>query len=255
MPAPIGSTAAWRDRRPIRTFEEHSDEERHGQLNRLIEPVTSSYDPIAAARFADRQAGNSTQRLCATFVWRAIVNPAGGGLPMGTTRDARNFGRPLQASGFRPVTDGTIQTGDVAVVQPYAGGNPSGHMELFDGTNWVSDFHQNGGTDVYPGQGYRTNQPSYTIYRHPPGRQSNATGVQGITEQGSRLAYGDDHGVGIGPEQRHLSHQLASLESGGKVTQGSPTVFVGSAQHPVARVGDATTDGPIDVGENTLLIG
>lgn len=216
--------------------------------------MTSSYDPAAAARFADRQAGNSSTGNCATFVRQAISNSAGGGLPLARTGRARDYGPNLQASGFRPVT-GAPQTGDVAVVQPYPGGNQAGHMEIFDGTNWVSDFHQNHGTDVYPGQGYRTNRPAYQIYRHAPGQQSNASGVQGITEQGSRLAYGDDHGVGIGPQQRHLSHQLAFLEGGGEVTQGSPTVFVGRAQHPVARVGDATTAGPIDVGENTIQIG
>ncbi|HVY48402.1 MAG TPA: hypothetical protein VHB21_21085 [Minicystis sp.] len=213
------------------------------------------FDVDKAVRYLDSHAHRTTQHRCAHYTTNAITSPAGGGLPMGRTRDAKNFGPLLEAAGFRPVTDGTIQKGDVAVVQPYPGGNQAGHMEMFDGRNWVSDFQQNHGRDVYPGPGYRRNQPDYTIYRYRSGQQSSATGVQGMTVVGTRLHYGDDHGVSIGPQHRHLSHQLAELEGGGKVTQGSGTVFVGSALHPVARVGDDTTDGPIDVGEDTVLVG
>lgn len=33
-----------------------------------------------------------------------------------------------------------IQAGDVIIIQPYEGGNPSGHMALFDGQEWYSDL-------------------------------------------------------------------------------------------------------------------
>ena len=212
------------------------------------------FDVDKAVTYLDKHAHKKTQHECAHYTANAITSPAGGGLPMGRVHDAKNFGPSLEAAGFKPVTDGTIQKGDVAVVQPYPGGNQSGHMEMFDGKNWVSDFQQNHGQDVYPGPGYRANQPDYKVYRYKSG-QASAGGAQGITVAGTKLFKGDDHGVSLGPHDRHLSHQLALLEGGGQVTQGSTTVFVGTALHPVARVGDETTDGPIDVGENTVLIG
>jgi hypothetical protein len=212
------------------------------------------FDIDQATQYLDAHAGKKTKERCAAYTANAISNPAGGGLPLATTKYAKNFGPLLEHAGFQPVTDGTVQKGDVAVVQPYPGGNQAGHMDMYDGSHWVSDFHQTGDTP-YPGPGYRRNQPDYTIYRYKGGRQSNASGVQGITEKGSKLALGEQHGVALGSEKRHLSHQLADLEGGGKVTQGSPTVFVGRGLHPVARVTDGTTDGPIEVGENTVLVG
>lgn len=52
--------------------------------------------------------------------------------------------------------------GDVIIIQPYAGGNPSGHMAIYDGAEWYSDFKQR---DMWAGPGYRAARPSYTIYR------------------------------------------------------------------------------------------
>lgn len=42
----------------------------------------------------------------------------------------------LEAVGFRQAT-GELQTYDVIVIQPVPG---SGHMAIFDGSVWVSDF-------------------------------------------------------------------------------------------------------------------
>ena len=62
-------------------------------------------------------------------------------------------------AGFRAVPPGsTVIAGDVAIIQPYAGGNPSGHRTMYDGTTWYSDFRQN---SMYPGGGYRAVQPAY----------------------------------------------------------------------------------------------
>ena len=53
-------------------------------------------------------------------------------------------------------------SGDVAVIQPYPGENGIGHMTMYDGTRWISDFVQK---SMYPGPGYRKMQPSFKIYR------------------------------------------------------------------------------------------
>ena len=38
-----------------------------------------------------------------------------------------------------------------------------GHVQMYNGNIWISDFQQL--SDFWPGGGYRTNQPSFVIYR------------------------------------------------------------------------------------------
>jgi len=64
--------------------------------------------------------------------------------------------------GFREVR-GTPQPGDVVVIQAITG-HPHGHMAMFDGQIWISDFRQMHG--FYPAQVYRTIKPAYQICRH-----------------------------------------------------------------------------------------
>jgi hypothetical protein len=54
--------------------------------------------------------------------------------------------------------------GDVGIVQPIPS-HPFGHMAMYDGTDWVSDFRQFHG--LYPGAAYRAADPPFTIYRYP----------------------------------------------------------------------------------------
>lgn len=226
------------------------------------------FDADKAAKYINTHKEAGTISRCAEYVVNAITNSAGGGLPMGRTKHAKDSGPNLEAAGFKEVASGpdplgtgddkfpkgyTPQKGDVAVIQPYKGGNQSGHMAMFDGKNWVSDFQQRG---MYSGPGYRAKAPPYKIYRHRDAKSASASGVQGITKHGSLLAFGEDHRVYIGPEQRHLSHREATLVGGGSVTQGSATVVVGKPQYAVARVTDMTTDGsPIAIGEHTVQVG
>ncbi|SUY92735.1 Peptidoglycan hydrolase flgJ [Buttiauxella agrestis] len=116
---------------------------------------------------------------CAAYVRRAVE--AGGvhiQIPpprIGNSASACDYGPSLVSVGFKQVyaytgtgpTDTTIipgqQTGDVVVIQPIDG-HPHGHIALFNGTNWVSDFIQLRG--FYPGQQYRIAKPAYTLYRY-----------------------------------------------------------------------------------------
>lgn len=52
--------------------------------------------------------------------------------------------------------------GDIVVIQSYTGGSVHGHIQMYNGTQWVSDFKQSG---FWPGSGYRKNEPSYSIFR------------------------------------------------------------------------------------------
>ncbi|HBR7307440.1 TPA: hypothetical protein ACV5EY_001433 [Klebsiella aerogenes] len=97
---------------------------------------------------------------CAKYIRQAIE---AGGIKLERTRDAKDYGPILLRAGFKEVPPGsTILRGDVAVIQPYAGGNPSGHMTMYDGKQWISDFTQR---SMYPGPSYRRLQPAFKVYR------------------------------------------------------------------------------------------
>lgn len=74
---------------------------------------------------------------------------------------AKDYGPYLEKWGFRPV-NGSPERGDVRVMQNYPGGSPHGHMDMYNGERWVSDYMQNG---LWPGPGYREHKPIYQIYR------------------------------------------------------------------------------------------
>lgn len=121
---------------------------------------------------------------CASYVRRALN---AGGFDVKPPDDggygyAKNFGPELEKVGFKPVAtwsrqfdssklpasgylpDYTPAAGDVAIIQPYPGGKVAGHMTMYDGHQWISDFKQPG---MWPGPGYRLHKPDYVIYRYP----------------------------------------------------------------------------------------
>ena len=79
-----------------------------------------------------------------------------------TPRSAKDTGAFLEQKGFRTVNTTTYQKGDIAIIQNYTGGSPHGHMQMYNGSQWVSDFKQNG---FWPGSGYRTHKPKFSIFR------------------------------------------------------------------------------------------
>ncbi|EAU68445.1 CHAP domain-containing protein [Stigmatella aurantiaca] len=107
---------------------------------------------------------SQSQGKCALHVRQAIE--AGGVRLDVNTRpvSAKDYGAYLGRHGFTPVdTQNYVpQRGDVAVIQPYPGGSPDGHIAMYDGNQWVSDFRQR---DMWSGPGYRQAQPPYEIYR------------------------------------------------------------------------------------------
>ena len=144
-----------------------------------VDALNQAVDKLKADKIANGQPNLFGEGKCAHYVANAVEQ--GGGLPA-TSRpqDAKNFGSWLENNNFSPVaswdgqpsssisqngyvSDYTPQAGDVAVIQPYDGGNPSGHMDMYNGSQWVSDFRQQ---DIWGGKGYRTQQPSYVIYRY-----------------------------------------------------------------------------------------
>ncbi|MEX9254317.1 hypothetical protein [Pseudenterobacter timonensis] len=119
-----------------------------------------SWNPGAAATYARQHAMSSSHSLCATYLRRALH---AGGINILGIRNAKDYGPALERQGFVVVAPGqTLKTGDIVVIQPYAGGNPAGHIAIFDGKTWISDFRQR---DIWAGPGYRAQQPPHKIYR------------------------------------------------------------------------------------------
>jgi len=112
------------------------------------------------------QAGQASQRKCAMFVRLALA--AGGAHTNGAhPRDAKDWGPVLLRLGFHRLavedSDRFIPIkGDVVVIQPYEGGNRSGHIAAFDGRIWISDFRQR---NFWSGHNYRKKRPSHAFYR------------------------------------------------------------------------------------------
>ncbi|HLX54956.1 MAG TPA: hypothetical protein VKR58_13505, partial [Aquella sp.] len=106
---------------------------------------------------------------------------AGGIKAKGWAIPAREEGSYLIKWGFKTVAPDKngnydFHKGDIVVIQGYPGGTadkngvPYGHIMMFDGTQWVSDFKQNVGGSwpnggFWPGPGYRKYKPAFTVYR------------------------------------------------------------------------------------------
>jgi hypothetical protein len=119
-----------------------------------------SWNKDAAVRHLNVSAGAHSHRDCAKYTRQAIE---AGGIKIGSTYFAKDYGPLLERAGFSKVLPAEIvRAGDVIVIQSYPG-NDAGHMAMFNGTIWVSDFRQH--ADVYPGPGYRKYMPAYQIYR------------------------------------------------------------------------------------------
>ena len=121
---------------------------------------------------------------CAEHVRQAVEVGLGGErgprpkqtVPGCTTCSAKDFGPVLRHVGFHPVPASLgYAKGDVMVIGPVPE-DPHGHMAMFDGSTWVSDFVQR---DQWPAAAYRTAnpKPKVTIYRHGDARTAAFSGA------------------------------------------------------------------------------
>lgn len=113
---------------------------------------------------ANSKATNETQGICATRIREAIE--AGGGNTKGHPVYAKDYGPLLTSLGFEEISDTGYAPvyGDIAVfLPPTTSKKQAGHIQIFNGSKWVSDFVQ--GKDFWPGAGYRTEKVKHWIYR------------------------------------------------------------------------------------------
>ena len=131
----------------------------------------SSLDVDKAVAHANREAERDSLGKCALYVRRALQY--GGGLKNLETPIsgfAKEYGPYLERVGFhklspRPQPDYDAQKGDVVVIQNHPGGHEAGHIAIFNGSHWVSDFVQPQKENLWPGPGYRREKPDYEVYR------------------------------------------------------------------------------------------
>ncbi|QDQ29321.1 CHAP domain-containing protein [Chitinimonas arctica] len=114
-----------------------------------------------AVKLLNARAHPSSHKRCAHYIGRALE---AGGAIIAKPRYAKDYGPALLSIGFRavPKTGYLPQKGDVIVLDPPQG-KIAGHIQMFNGDIWVSDFNQH--AEIYPGGAYRREQVDYRIYR------------------------------------------------------------------------------------------
>ena len=118
-----------------------------------------SWSIDSAVTYLDHHAASHSTGHCAQYVREAIEH---GGIVLERHASAKDYGRSLEFAGFHEVAHHDYKRGDVVVIQPIPG-HPHGHMAMFDGEHWVSDFKQR---TLYPGESYRAYKPRFNVYRH-----------------------------------------------------------------------------------------
>ncbi len=116
----------------------------------------------------NRRAGSIPQHECAKYVRMALE--AGGAdtsmrLGFGEAKDYDNV---LKYNGFIPIEiiseeDYGPQRGDIVIFQPYPGGNRAGHIQVWNGKEWVSDFKQP--RKFWPDSRYEAAKKPFQVYR------------------------------------------------------------------------------------------
>lgn len=113
--------------------------------------------------FMNQQALATYSGQCAKYVRQGLE--AAGYDTSGHPVAAKDYGPTLLKNGFTEVPKAGYvpKAGDTVVFQNYPGGSAAGHIEMFNGSRWVSDTIQ---PNFLANAGYAN--ASYVIYR-PPG--------------------------------------------------------------------------------------
>ena len=117
------------------------------------------WSPEAAARYATEKAEKKSVGMCALYVRKAII---AGGIPLYVGGDAWSYKYTLPILNFHQVGKETVQeVGDIVVFQPI-GGRKYGHIAIWNGKQWVSDFKQR---NLIVHSDYLNDGCEYAIYR------------------------------------------------------------------------------------------
>ena len=151
----------------------------------------SQFNPVNAVATLHSNASPQPTGYCAREVRKAIA--AGLGIPdttqvTGTIKSAADYSGSLGKLGFAPLNWNRYspQVGDV-LVEPRLPGHPHGHIAMFDGTRWVSDFPQR---DMWGGTTFRHYKKG-VVFRHLSmgGGDESALSVENDTQQAQDDAF------------------------------------------------------------------
>lgn len=117
------------------------------------------WSPEEAARYATEHAEKKSVGMCALYVRKAII---AGGIPLYVGGDAWSYKYTLPILNFHQVGKETVlEVGDIVVFQPI-GGRRFGHIAIWNGSQWVSDFKQR---NLIVHSDYLNDGCEYAIYR------------------------------------------------------------------------------------------
>lgn len=126
------------------------------------------YDVDKATAYLTQSAQSQSQHECARYVRRAIQ--AGGCPTYIHPTSAKDYDTFLPKLGFEEVsiTDYHPAKGDIIVIKPPLNvkGHEYGHIAMYNGQKWISDFKQR---DMYGGSIYREKGTAYHLFRRPSG--------------------------------------------------------------------------------------
>ena len=117
------------------------------------------WNPQAAAKYATEHAEKKSVGMCALYVRKAIM---AGGVPLYMGGDAWCYKYTLPILNFHQVgKQSEREVGDIVVFQPI-GGRKFGHIAIWNGSQWISDFKQR---NLIVHSDYLKEGCEYAIYR------------------------------------------------------------------------------------------
>lgn len=118
------------------------------------------WDKEKAVRYLQLHVNGKSIGQCAAYTRRAIE---AGGVVLSRHQYARDYGLSLMSAGFLELGRDLnhYKAGDVVIFNGVNESHPEGHMAMYDGTVWISDFKQQ---SFYPGAAFRN--VSYKTCRH-----------------------------------------------------------------------------------------
>ena len=122
-----------------------------------------SYSIDKAVAALNKNAHAKSTGYCAKYV-RLAINAGGIATPNNPV-SAKNYNGYLEQFGFKQIDTSSYKKGDIAVIEAFTGAkkHPHGHIQMWNSSQWVSDFKQR---TFYPGSDYRNSKPGFVIYRY-----------------------------------------------------------------------------------------
>ena len=117
------------------------------------------WDGEEAARYATEHASKKSVGLCAMYVRKAMI---AGGIPLYQGGNAWHYKYMLPILGFKEIDKKEERRlGDIVVFQPI-GKRRFGHIAIWNGKQWVSDFKQR---SIIVHSDYTKKECEYAIFR------------------------------------------------------------------------------------------